>query len=136
MSMESSKFTNGTIFIMVAVLVAGTISMVMPTSFAEPSDQKFNKDPYTKDHYKKSSGISVQKIKCINFNFNLNGIDINPEIGNNIGTAEAQTTQDGVKNENGVMNGNGNDGINTDKNLVNICVNVNINNQDDMVGNW
>lgn len=134
--MESSKFTNGTMFIMVAVLVAGTISMVIPTSFAESYDQKFNKDPYAKDHYKKSSGVSVQKIKCVNFNVNLNGIDIKPHLGNNMGTAEAQTAKDGAKNENGVMNGNRNDGINIDKNLVNICVNVNINNQDDMAGNW
>jgi len=134
--MESSKFRNGTIFIMIAVLVAGTISMVMPTSFAEPYDQKFYKDPYAKDHYKKSPGVSVQKIKCVNFNINLNGIDIKPHLGDNMGTAEAQTAQDGAKNENGIMNGNGNDGINIDKNLVNICVNVNINNQDDKVGNW
>ena len=134
--MESSKFTNGTIFILVAVLVAGTISMVIPTSFAEPYDQNFNKDPYTKDHYEKSSGVSVQKIKCINYNVNLNGIDIKPHLGNNMGTTEAQTSQDGVKNEHGVMNGNGNGGISIDKNIINICVNVNINNQDDKVGNW
>lgn len=134
--MESSKFRNGTIFIMIAVLVAGTISMLMPTSFAEPYEQKFNKDPYAKDNYKKSLGLSVQKIKCVNFNVNLNGIDIKPHLGDNMGTAEAQTAQDGAKNHNGIMNGNGNDGINIEKNLVNICVNVNINNQDDKVGNW
>ncbi|MFB5601053.1 MAG: hypothetical protein ACE5SW_12605 [Nitrososphaeraceae archaeon] len=41
-----------------AVLVAGTISMTVPSSFAEP-------------------GVNIQKIKCINSNYNINSVNIN-----------------------------------------------------------
>jgi hypothetical protein len=41
--------------------------------------------------------------------------------------SEAQVLEEGVANGNGLMNVN--NGINFDKNLVNICVNINVNEQ-------
>lgn len=89
------------------------------------------------DHYKvypdpkKNSDVNVQKLKCVNSNINVNGIDIteipqNPtalaatNVGGAEGTAEAANTQND--------NANGN-GISFDRTLVNICVNVNLNDQ-------
>jgi hypothetical protein len=82
---------------------------------------------YAKDS-KKSSHVDIQKIKCVNSNINVNGIDITqiPEGPNDVataGTSEAANQQDGT-------NGNGlADRINFERNLVNICVNVNANEQ-------
>jgi hypothetical protein len=89
------------------------------------------------DHYKvypdpkKNSDVNVQKLKCVNSNINVNGIDMteipqNPtalaatNVGGAEGTAEAENTQND--------NANGN-GITFDRTLVNICVNVNLNDQ-------
>jgi len=82
--------------------------------------------------YDKKDSISygdIQKISCVNSNLNVNGIDITqiPEDGtataesaNEGGTADAANTQ---------QNGNGLDKINFDRNLVNICLNLNVNEQ-------
>ncbi|MFB5600918.1 MAG: hypothetical protein ACE5SW_11920 [Nitrososphaeraceae archaeon] len=126
--MDNSKIRNGTIFIMAAVLVAGTISMIIPSSFAQSYEDPYAKDPYANDN-KKSTDVNIQKIKCINENTNVNGIDITEIPQNGIAAAEAQANEDGSANGNGPTNENGN-GINFDKNLVNICVNLNFNNQE------
>ncbi|MFB5600373.1 MAG: hypothetical protein ACE5SW_09125 [Nitrososphaeraceae archaeon] len=129
--MENSKIRNTTIFVMAAVLVIGTISMIIPGSFAQPySEKEYSEDPYAKDN-KKSTNVNIQKIKCINSNYNINGVEINqfPD-QNNAPIAEA-LQEDGV-NGNVPMHGNGNgNGIDFDKNLVNICVNVNLNGQEE-----
>jgi hypothetical protein len=98
--------------------------------------QIYNFD-FGNDHYKiypdpkKNSDVNVQKLKCVNSNINVNGIDItevpqNPtalaaaNVRGAEGTAEAANTQND--------NANGN-GINFDSNLVNVCVNVNLDDQ-------
>ena len=120
-----------------AVLVAGTLAITISSSFALPYIPYFAdpyaknpySDPYAKDHKKKASDVNVQKIKCVNENTNINGVDINqlPPPGNEpVVTAQL---------ENGPENGNGNgndllgDGINIDRNLLNICANINLNGQ-------
>jgi len=95
-----------------------------------------NSYQYGNDHYKvfpdqkKGSDVNVQKIKCINSNVNVNGIDITqiPQEPNGLATAANEATnEDGVAN---TQNGNGfGDRINFDRNLVNICANVNSNDQ-------
>ena len=87
-----------------------------------------NKYSYDNNHQKKSSYGDIQKIKCVNSNINVNGIDITQiprddtatRAAANEGGAEGAYTQNG----NGLV-----DRIDFDRNLVNICVNVNDNEQ-------
>jgi hypothetical protein len=91
--------------------------------------QDDNRYSYDNNHPKKSSHTDIQKIQCVNSNINVNGIDITKiprddiagvAAANEGGTADAANTQNG----NGLA-----DRINFNKNLVNICVNVNDNEQ-------
>jgi len=75
----------------------------------------------------KSSHTDIQKIKCVNSNINVNGVDITkiPEDT----TATAAANEGGTEGAN-TENGNGfAHRINFDRNLVNVCVNVNGNEQ-------
>jgi len=143
----NTKTKIGSIFLLSAILVAGTIAMTLPKSLAQPEDREYedhygkdpyNKyhksydDPYGKDHDKAYKGKSVQEIKCVNFNANINGIDINKIPREMTGDATAQGLQG---DENGIKDGTGdgmfgNGGLNVDKNLLNICLNFNLNNQE------
>ena len=73
----------------------------------------------------KDKSVSVQEIKCKSNNVNINGIDITeiPQEPNEMVAAEAATDATNAPN------GNGFDKINFDRNLVNICLNVNVNDQ-------
>jgi len=76
-----------------------------------------------------SSHTDIQKIKCVNSNINVNGIDITqiPQDGTATAAAnEGGTSADAANTQNG--NGLA-DRINFERNLVNICVNVNDNEQ-------
>ena len=91
--------------------------------------QDDNRYGYDNNHPKKSSHVDIQKIKCVNSNINVNGIDITeiPQDANMLAAAnEAGAGPDGTNTQNG--NGLG-DRINFDRNLVNICINVNVNDQ-------
>jgi hypothetical protein len=86
-----------------------------------------------KDYYPdpKSSHVEIKKISCVDSNINVNGIDVTqiPQEPNGLATAEA-TNEDRATN---IQNGNGlGDRNNFYKNLVNICVNININEQDSL----
>ncbi|MFB5600193.1 MAG: hypothetical protein ACE5SW_08215 [Nitrososphaeraceae archaeon] len=112
-----------------AVLVSGTISMTVPSLFAEPYYPEYE-DPYVKDYKKDPKSINVQKIKCVNSNANVNGIDINEFPPHEmLATEEAQATEDGAAegNGNGLVSDNG---LNIDRNLLNICADLNFNNQE------
>lgn len=96
------------------------------TSFAQPYDQQYGDtyaDPYIKEN--KKSGVNIQKIKCINENVNVNGIAITQIPQNGIIGVEVQAIEDSASSENGLFG----DGITLNKNLINICVNVNVNEQ-------
>ena len=88
-----------------------------------------NRYGYENNDQKKSSHGDIQKIKCVNSNINVNGIDITqiPEDT----TALSATNEGGAAADTAnTQNGNGlTDKINFEKNLVNICVNVNDNEQ-------
>ncbi|MFB5600879.1 MAG: hypothetical protein ACE5SW_11715 [Nitrososphaeraceae archaeon] len=106
----NSKIKTSSMLLLAAVLVAGTISMTIPSSFAEP-------------------GVNIQKIKCHNSNTNINGVDVNQFPDTNGDAANVQLTRDSPENGNG--NGLLEGGINIDRNLVNFCINVNGNLQTD-----
>ena len=80
---------------------------------------------------KKSSDVNIQKLKCVNSNLNLNGIDITqiPSESNALAAAnEGGGVTEGATNTQ--QNGNGlSDSLNVERNLVNICANVNANDQ-------
>ena len=90
---------------------------------------------YGNDHYKvypdqkKGSDVNIQKIKCVNSNVNVNGIDISqiPQPNGLAGTAAEATNEDRATAN--TENGNGLDKINFKSNLVNVCANVNANEQ-------
>ena len=88
--------------------------------------QDDNEYGYDNNHQKKSYG-DIQKISCVNSNINVNGIDITqiPEDT----TATAATNEGAGPEAANAQNENGFDKINFEKNLVNICVNVNVNEQ-------
>lgn len=128
LTMKNSKnlSKNSAIFLAV-VLVVGTISTIIPPSFAQPDYR--NTDPYARDPYANDpTGVNIQKIKCVNSNVNVNGIEIT-EIPQNGDVTTAEAANEG---ENALDSGNtqnGLDEINFDKNLVNICANINLNEQ-------
>ena len=90
--------------------------------------QDDNRYSYDNNHQKKSSHVDIQKIQCVNSNINVNGIDITqiPEDG----TATVAANEAAGPEAANTQNGNGlADRINFDKNLLNICVNLNENEQ-------
>jgi len=112
-------------FLLAAIMVAGTISMTIPKSFALDFQESFAND-YKKD----PKSTNVQEIKCINSNININGVDVHKRQA--AGAAEGDAAANAIR-ENG-QNGQRNglfDGLNIDRNLVNICVDVNLNHQFD-----
>jgi len=88
-----------------------------------PDDNRYSYDKKES----KSSHTDIQKIKCVNSNINVNGIDIQEIPRDDIATTAAN---EGAADAANTQNGNGlADRINFEKNLVNICVNVNDNDQ-------
>jgi len=75
----------------------------------------------------KSSYTDIQKINCGNSNVNVNGVDVT-EIPND-NTALAAANEGAGPEAANTQNGNGLDKINFDRNLVNVCVNANGNEQ-------
>lgn len=161
----NTKTKTGSMFLLAAVLVAGTISMIIPNASAEPDyysyEEKYAKDPYekeynmyddlyaekdpyfmndgfgkkdpfAKDHDKDFKSVNIQKIKCINANININGVDFKKFPGKM--TADADTSE-AMQENNGATNGDSNTnrfmggafdhGIEIDKNLVNVCLDFN-----------
>jgi hypothetical protein len=74
----------------------------------------------------KSSHTDIQKINCGNSNVNINGVDVTEIPQDN--TALEAANEGGPETAN-TQNGNGLDKINFDRNLVNVCVNANGNEQ-------
>jgi len=146
----------GSMFLLAAILVVGTVAMTIPSSFAEPEYREY-KDPYAKEyksypdpHEKKYSkdprgdgeiiwdkdrkGASVQSIKCVNSNININDVDVG-KYANGLG-ADATAAEALQGDENGLTQGtgngiSGNGGIDIERNLVNVCLDINLNAQND-----
>ncbi|MDX1372446.1 MAG: hypothetical protein R3321_08240, partial [Nitrososphaeraceae archaeon] len=85
----------------------------------------FPKNSYANDKHE-NSAVDVQEISCYNNNVNVNGIEINrtPVTG---GTSTQIHEFGDDTNGNDIMNEVLDSGINIDRNLVNICANVNLN---------
>jgi hypothetical protein len=82
---------------------------------------------YSYDKKDSKSYGDIQKISCVNSNINVNGIDITQIPQDSAGVAA--TNEGGAAEGANTQNGNGLDKINFDRNLVNICANVNSNDQ-------
>jgi len=97
-----------------------------PYSYEDNYYKDDNRYGYDNKYPKKSSHVDIQKIKCVNSNINVNGIDITQIPQDNTAIAAANEGEDAT----GAQNGNGlADRINFERNLVNICINVNDNEQ-------
>jgi len=116
------------------LLIASGLLTIGPSINTEAQIYDFD---FGNDHYKvypdpkKSSDVNVQKLKCVNSNINVNGIDIteipqNPTALAAANERGAEETAEAANTQNDNPNGNG---INFDRNLVNICVNFNDNDQ-------
>jgi hypothetical protein len=89
---------------------------------AQMYDHRYGYD----NHEKKSSHLNLQKIKYVNSTLNVNGIDMNKYLRpNDLGIADTEN-EDGGAN---IQNGNELAGINFDRNLVNVYLNANHNQQ-------
>jgi len=110
--------------LLVAILAVGLLTLnpsMITTAQAEPYG-----DEYGYDKHPKKTDVNIQKIKCVNSNINVNGIDITQIPQDLATTNELQETEAAV---NGEQNGDGLGGIDINKNLVNICGNLNFNGQ-------
>lgn len=122
--------------IIVTIAVASALLVLGPSTLGNAQAQTYDEynqygyDNNYNNYYPdaKSSHVEVQKISCINDNKNINGLDITeiPEDGTSTAAANEGAAADAANTQNG--NGFA-DRINFDKNLVNICVNVNVNDQ-------
>jgi hypothetical protein len=115
-----------TIVLFLSFFIAGTLILNTSILFAQAQVYDDNRYGYdNNDHPKVSSDI--QKIQCISSNINVNGIHITEIPQDDIATTVAanEAGPDGPNTQ----NGDGFDKINFDRNLVNICVNVNSNDQ-------
>lgn len=127
MNTQKSLILLGSVF-MVSILFAG-VSMNAQAEMYDDYNQYAYDNNYN-NYYEESKNtqVEVQKISCINYNTNINGIDITevPEDG----TALAAANEGAGPDTANAQNGNGiTDKINFNKNLVNICVNLNVNDQ-------
>ena len=112
------------------IAVASALLVLSPAMNAQAQmyENQYEYNNNNNDHKtKKSSDVNTQKIKCINSNINVNGIDINQIPTDDLTTTE--TSYEGA-DATGAQNGNGlSDSLNVERNLVNVCVNVNQNDQ-------
>src|SRR5215203_3683676 len=134
----SKSVNNNTVFFLVAVLVAGIISISFQ-SFIDTEATGDKRDHHNKHKYYKSNdpSVIVKKITCNNLNVNINGLrmDISPDdIASELST-QAQTDNDNNNEDisaNSIGPGEGNN-LYTDNNdfegFIYICID-NINAQD------
>ena len=110
--MNSNVSKNSTVFLAV-VLVAGTISTMIPTTtFAQSYD-----GPYAKDQ--KSSKVNIQKVNCNNII--INGID---SAGQDAGSMiNGMTADEEDRMGQWIGNGDKKESNSIDKNIVNFCEN-------------
>jgi hypothetical protein len=113
-------------------ILATSILALNPSTITNASAQPYG-DQYGYDnnnYQKKSSHVDIQKINCVNSNVNINGVDVTEVPQDSIGAAAANEGDGATADAAITQNGNGlADRINFERNLVNICVNVNDNEQ-------
>ena len=99
-----------------------------PPQYAAADDYKKKNDYYKS---KDPSGIN-QKFKCINYNINIVGADINQlPSGNSLADGVAaqglEDEDDGHDSNSLSQEGNNDNGVNLDKNIINVCKSINNN---------
>lgn len=119
--MSNNKVVLASIMLAVAASLLTLNPSMITTAQAEPYG-----DEYGYDKHPEKTNVNIQKIKCVNSNINVNGIDITQIPQDFATTNELQETEAAV---NGEQNDNGVGGINFERNLVNICANLNFNDQ-------
>jgi len=118
---NNNKVVLASIMLAVAASLLTLNPSMITTAQAEPYGDEYGYDKHTE-----KTNVNIQKIKCVNSNINVNGIDITQIPQDFATTNELQGTEAAV---NGEQNGDGVGGINFERNLVNICANLNFNNQ-------
>ena len=125
------------------ILVTGIIALSSPsfmigTAQAQPYyGMDSYKSGYGYDHDnnnypEKSSDVNIQNIECVNTNINVNELDITqlPQETNGLATAEAAANEESnLDGANTRSDKDFGDRINFDKNFINICINLNNNQQ-------
>jgi hypothetical protein len=109
----------------ITVILAAGLLALNPSIIGDAQAQGYNSEyGYDNSYYPepKSAHTDIQKIDCRNSNVNVNGVDVTeiPQDGSGVGGPEAANTENG----NALA-----DRINFERNLVNICANVNDNEQ-------
>lgn len=95
-------------------------------------DDSYYKDDNRYDydsHPKKSSDVSVQELECVNSDVNVNGIDLTKIQDPSTWGAANELAANEADGPDGASGNGVGDSINVDRNLVNICVNYNQNEQ-------
>ncbi len=123
--MNDHKVVLASIVLAVAASLFTLFPSMITTAQAEPYGDEYG-NGYGYDSHAKKTDVNIQKIKCINSNINVNGVDITEIPEDGVATNELQDTETAV---NGQQNGDGVGDINFNKNLVNICINLDFNNQ-------
>ena len=130
--------TNQKVLLVSLLIVVKTGLLVLSSSMVimvvNAQAQMYNYG-YEPDHYdvypdpKKSSDVNIQKIKCLNNNITVNGLDITQIQDGAIVAAGANGVYDGPDDRNTQNDNRFGSQINFDKNLENMYVNVNLNEQ-------
>jgi len=131
-----SHQTRTIVLASIAVIVAASLIAINPSIIGDAQAQMYANDYGYDSNYnsysepKNSFLTDIQKIKCVNSNINVNGIDITqiPQESNGLAATEA-ANEDEVANTQQNGNGGLGDRLNVEKNLVNICANLNSNDQ-------
>lgn len=116
------------------LLIASGLLTIGPSINTQAQIYDFD---FGNDHYKvypdpkKTSDVNVQKLKCVNSNINVNGIDITevPQNPTALATANEGSADETAKAANTQNDNSSGNGINFDRSLINICANVNFNDQ-------
>src|SRR5574339_1274520 len=111
---------NKVLLASIMLAIGASMLTLNPSMFTTAQAQPYG-DGYGNgyDKHPEKTNVNIQKIKCINSNINVNGIDITQIPEETATTNDLQGTDAAV---NGEENGDGVGGINFNKNLVNICV--------------
>ncbi|MDR4511075.1 MAG: hypothetical protein MRJ93_05145 [Nitrososphaeraceae archaeon] len=118
----NTKTKTFSMFLLAAVLVTGTISMTIPSSFAAPVYYSYD-DSYANDYKKKGTNVNIQKAKCTNII--INGVDKSRPTPGEDPYAMAADENDGMSQQGQWINNAEKKFKGTNGNIVNICLNKN-----------
>ncbi|HEX7818539.1 MAG TPA: hypothetical protein VF419_04100 [Nitrososphaeraceae archaeon] len=123
--MNNNKIVLSSIILAVAASLLIINPSMITTAQAQPYGNGYG---YGHDKHSEKTFVNIQKIKCINSNVNVNGINVDEiPLTDDLAASEAGNEETAAV-VSGQQNGGG-EGINFDRNLVDICVNLNFNNQ-------